>query len=438
MPWYVPVNAKNKGEVPLNAPIGGIRPTINQETFGWLRRPPHCVIKMFCCLQLNRRISLPVGMVRTVLGCLTLLLLLDARSVRGESPLWRKHVILSVKKCYNVAVADITGDGKPDIIANRFNTTMLLIAPNWKLVEIENERRLHVYASGVMDVDGDGDLDYVAAKYSPGLLFWLECPDKPDSQKWPFHVIDDEPDGVHGILLRDLDGDGRLDLVTNSAHSKGPLPQSLLWYKIPDNSRARWTRHLLGNRDAPGRPHYFTSGDFNGDGRVDIAVASSGVSLVGGDWLAWWEAPRKRTDPWTKHLIADHQVGATHVLAGDFNGDNESDFIASMGHGRGVVWFEATHWHRRTILASIREPHCLIAADLDGDGDLDAATISRKDFLAVWFENNGRGKFTVRNIARNQSAYDLCAADMDGDGDFDLIAAGAESDNVVWLENPIR
>ena len=58
--------------------------------------------------------------------------------------------------------------------------------------------------------------------------------------------------------------------------------------------------------------------------------------------------------------------------------------------------------------------------------------------VAVWFKNNGRGKFTVHEIARNQSAYDLCVADMDGDGDLDLIAAGAESDNVVWLENPIR
>lgn len=376
--------------------------------------------------------------VRGVLGCLALLLLFDAGSARGESPLWRKHEILSVRKCYNVVVADFTGDGKPDVIANRFDTTMLLIAPDWKLVEIENKHGIHVYASGVMDVDGDRDLDYVAAKYSPGLLFWLECPDKPDSQDWPFHVIDDKPDGVHGILLRDLDGDGRLDMVTNSAHREGPLPQSLLWYQVPDNPRSRWTSHLLGDRDAPGRPHYFTSGDFNGDGRVDLAVASSGVSLDGGDWLAWWEAPRKRTDPWKKHLIADRQVGATHVLAGDFNGDQTIDFIAAMGHGRGVVWFAGPRWQPHTIQAGIREPHCLVTADLDGDGDLDAATISRTDFLAVWFKNDGRGKFTVHEIARNQSAYDLCVADIDGDGDLDLIAAGAESDNVVWLENPGR
>ena len=57
-------------------------------------------------LRINRRISLPVNMVSGVLGCLALLLLVDARSAKGESPLWRKHVIVSVKKCYNVVVAD--------------------------------------------------------------------------------------------------------------------------------------------------------------------------------------------------------------------------------------------------------------------------------------------------------------------------------------------
>ncbi len=386
----------------------------------------------------------------------------------ADAPGWRKHVILSVKKCYNVVAADFTGDGLTDVMANKVDATMLLVAhakrdcserliglsaptgafgaqnkqplvaPDWKLVEVETTRGIHVYASGAMDVDADGDLDYVAGRYSPGLLFWLECPDAPTRQPWLFHVIDDQPDGVHGILLKDLDGDGRLDMVTNSAHRKGPLPQSILWYQVAQDPRRRWTRNVLGKRTAPGRPHYFASGDFNADGRVDVAVASSGVSLPGGDWLAWWEAPKKRADPWKKHLIADGQVGATHLHAADFNGDGRLDFIASMGHGQGVYWFEAPGWKRHVIDSTLRDVHCLVAADLDGDGDVDAATVSRKDFVAAWFENDGQGRFTRHIIDAKQSAYDMCAADMDRDGDLDLVIAGAESDNVVWLENPVR
>ena len=358
------------------------------------------------------------------------------RSTASEG--WRKHVILSVKKCYNVVASDFTGDGLTDVMANKADATILLVAPDWKSVEVEKTRGIRVYASGAMDVDEDGDLDYVAGQYSPGRLFWLECPDKPTTQPWPFHVIDDRPDGVHGILLKDLDGDGRLDMVTNSAHRDGPLPQSILWYQVAKNPYDRWRLNVLGKGDAPGRPHYFTSGDFNADGRPDVAVASSGVSLRGGDWFAWWEAPEKRSDLWKKHLIADGQVGATHIHAADLNGDKQLDFIASMGHGRGVYWFQAPHWKRHTINATMRDTHCLIAADLDGDGDVDAAAVSRTDFLACWFENNGEGRFTTHVIHRKQSAYDMQAADIDDDGDLDLVVAGAESDNVVWLENPRR
>ena len=354
----------------------------------------------------------------------------------SAKPAWHKHTILSVKKCFNIVAADFTGDGLTDVMANKFDATMLLVAPDWKLVEIENTRKIHVYASDAMDIDADGDLDYVAGRYSPGLLFWLECPAAPAKQPWPFHIIDDEPDGIHGILLKDIDGDGRLDMVTNSAHSKGPLPQSILWYEVPQSPRDRWPRHVLGKGDAAGRPHYFSSGDFNGDGRLDVAVASSGVALPGGDWLAWWEAPAKRTALWKKHPIADDQVGATHLHAADFNGDKQLDFIASMGHGRGVYWFEAPDWKRHALNTTLRDVHCLVAVDLDGDDDVDAAAVSRKDFIAAWFENDGHGRFTQHVIDAKQSAYDLRTADMDLDGDLDLVIAGAESDNIVWLENP--
>jgi len=386
----------------------------------------------------HRRVVIPVlliGLAAALVG--TAPCVAEEATAKGVQ-VWRKHTILAVKKCFNIVAADFTGDGLTDVMANKFDATLLLVAPDWKLVEIESTRDIHVYASDAMDVDADGDLDYVAGRYSPGLLFWLECPDAPAKQPWPFHVIDDDPDGVHGMLLTDLDGDGRLDMVTNSANVKGPLPQSILWYQVPPEPRDRWPRHVLGKGDAAGRPHYFTSGDFNADGRLDVALASSGVALPGGDWLAWWEAPEKRSALWKKHPIADGQVGATHVHAADFNGDTRLDFIASMGHGRGVYWFEAPDWKRHALDSALRDVHCLVAVDLDGDGDVDAATVSRKDFVAAWFENDGHGRFTRHVIDANQSAYDLRAVDMDRDGDLDLLVAGAESDNVVWLENPSR
>jgi hypothetical protein len=78
----------------------------------------------------------------------------------------------------------------------------------------------------------------------------------------------------------------------------------------------------------------------------------------------------------------------------------------------------------------------LQVADIDGDGDLDAVTCARVDKLAVWYENDGRGRFTAHVVGRDQAAYDIRVIDMDRDGDLDFLIAGQDSANVVWYEHP--
>jgi hypothetical protein len=48
----------------------------------------------------------------------------------------------------------------------------------------------------VIDVDADGDPDYIGAVYSPGPVFWLERPTDPLQTPWPYHLVDDEIDGM--------------------------------------------------------------------------------------------------------------------------------------------------------------------------------------------------------------------------------------------------
>ena len=86
--------------------------------------------------------------------------------------------------------------------------------------------------------------------------------------------------------------------------------------------------------------------------------------------------------------------------------------------------------------ATLKQPHCLVAIDLDHDGDVDAATCAYGDKLVMWFENDGKGDFTAHIIGQDQESYDIRAVDIDVDGDLDLLIAGRGSSNVVWYENP--
>ncbi|MEK6236908.1 MAG: VCBS repeat-containing protein, partial [Planctomycetales bacterium] len=291
------------------------------------------------------------------------------------------------------------------------------------------------------DVDGDGDPDWIGAQYKPGHVFWLERPQHPLKDKWKYHLIDDQVNGVHGVLLGDVDLDGKPDLLANSAQPVGKFPNSLAWLKAPSKPRAakQWSRFILADRDAPGLSHYLGHGDVNGDGRPDAASGAKGGPTAEpgtGDWFAWWEAPRNPRGAWKKHLIADQQPGATNIHPADVNGDGKTDFIASRGHGKGVLWFEAPDWKPHDIHPTLEGPHCLTVIDLDGDGDVDAATCAKDDKIVAWFENDGRGKFTTHIIARDQAAYDIRSTDMDADGDLDILIAGQASKNVVWFANP--
>ncbi|MFP6895201.1 MAG: VCBS repeat-containing protein [Roseibacillus sp.] len=379
---------------------------------------------------------------------LTCLLSAVASGAWGDD--WKKHVIKPAGKgMVNSAVAnDWDGDGHPDVIASYDGKVVVLKGPDWK------EYPIHVFEPGksripprdscihstIMDVDGDGDLDFCGSNQT---IFWLECPEKPFSgEPWTYRTIDDEILGTHCLLEGDVNRDGKIDLIANSGReaARTRFPTSLAWLEVPaDPHQAKsWVRHVFADKDAPGASHYAGLGDVNGDGRPDISFAAKGgTKFPGGEWFAWWEQPVDATGVWKKHVLAEGQVGATNILPADLNGDGKVDYLASRGHGKGVLWFAGPNFKLIEIDKEIVSPHCLVAADLDGDGDIDGATCSKDPGgHTVWYENNGTGHFEKHVIGAHQGSYDLRAVDMDGDQDLDLLVAGHTSRNIVWFENP--
>jgi hypothetical protein len=359
-----------------------------------------------------------------------------------SSAAWIRHEVARGYGNFTAIAADFSGDGKPDVVSNDMakRQTWMYVAPDWKPVLLHTG--LNVIHTEAFDVDGDGDMDLIGAQYSPGVVFWLERPTDPIWEPWTYHNIDEfrsgGVNGIHGLMQGDVDRDGKPDIIANSNLAKGSVPESIVWLKAPKNPRAAkaWERYVFAARDAPGLSHYMGFGDVDGDGRPDIASAAK--IAEGGNWFAWWKQPADLKKPWTRQFIATNQPGATNIHIADLNGDKKADFIASRGHGRGVVWYEAPSWREHEIYPGLIGPHSLITGDIDGDGDLDAATAAKDSGVVVWFENDGRGAFRIHHIHEDQSAYDIRLTDMDGDGDLDIVVAGQASENVVWFENRMK
>jgi hypothetical protein len=356
---------------------------------------------------------------------------------RAFDPGWKKHEIWKGEACATAVAADANGDRRPDVFFSAGGKDWLALAPDWQLIELHEgkDRTRGCIHSEVMDVDADGDLDFIGGAR---LVYWLENPgvEALARGKWPFHMVEDRITGVHCVLRGDVDADGTADLITNEFNPSGPLADSLLWFKAPGRGGKPWERHVIAAGDARGGNHYMGLGDLDGDGDNDLACGAKGKPFSGGNWFAWWE--NMGSHPWKKHVIAEGRVGATCILPGDLDGDKDLDLIASCGHGTGVLWFEnrgAGLFVPHEMDPLLSGPHCLTLADFDRDHDLDAATVGKDDFLAVWYENDGKGAFKVHDIDPAQAAYDIRSPDMDGDGDADLLVAGQLSRNVVWYEN---
>lgn len=373
----------------------------------------------------------------------------EALPLTAANRSWKKHTIVdSGTSMVNSAVtSDFDGDGHRDVIASYGGRVVVLRGPNWTPHAIHefsagdsrNRPRDACIHSCLLDVDGDGDQDFVG---SNNTVFWLECPDDPFSgQPWTYRTVDDEIQGTHCLITGDVDGDGRLDLIANSSRSPAQtkFSESVVWLETPKDLKRsdKWTRHVFADQDAPGASHYFGLGDVNGDGRPDIAgAAKGGLAFEGGEWFAYWEQPKDPRKPWKKHLLSEGEIGASNILPGDLNGDGQVDYLASRGHGVGVFWYKGPDFTPVSLDPKIIGPHSLVLEDLDGDGDLDGAACGHfKTGVVAWYENDGKANFTKHVIDVNQGSYDMRAEDMDGDGDLDFLIAGHWSGNVVWYEN---
>ena len=363
---------------------------------------------------------------------------------------WRKHTVVSPGKgaINGVSASDFDKDGEIDVITSVGGQVIVLKGPDWK------EFAVHQFVAGLsrhkprpacihsclMDVDGDGDMDFIG---SNNTVFWLECPEDPFSGKpWKYRTVDDEILGTHCVLAGDVNRDGKVDLIANSFREPNATKfyNSIVWLEVPKNPHAAkgWIRHVFADKDAPGGSHYMGLGDVNGDGRPDIACGAKGTqNFIRGQWFAWWEQGEDATKPWKKHVLATDEEGASNIMPADFNGDGKMDYFATRGHGKGVLWFKGPNFEQIEVDPEIAYPHSLDIADLNGDGHPDAVTCGKqKDGVVKWYENDGKGKFTAHVIGKDQGSYDTRTVDMDKDGDLDILIAGHGSRNVVWYENP--
>ena len=239
-----------------------------------------------------------------------------------------------------------------------------------------------------------------------------------------------DPDVFDCVAIADFNGDGKPDLVTSHRHVVNNAWVGTVSVRLGNGAGGFVTK---SNINIPYLSQSIVTGDFNGDGKVDIATSNSTtISILLGDGAGNFAITNiPLTNGYTLFMVA-----------GDFNGDGKSDLAFTsqtynssmigilLGNGSGS--FGTPNYY-----PGLWYMNHLAAGDFNGDGKIDLAVTNISTMAMHIFQGNGSGGFSMAGTysTGNNPRY-LTVGDFNKDGKSDIVVFNDNGRSIsVFLNN---
>ena len=368
---------------------------------------------------------------------------------------FQAHDIAEIRGGYAVAVADFNNDGRLDVMANSLGVPEVAWHenPNWERHVIVDGVS-SVVNQAIADLNGDG-IPEVAFQSQFAMnpansegLNWVASSQGDPEMGWSTERVDGFPTSHH-VTWADLDGDGELELVNAllvGAESLGPTydqdDASVFWY-----DQDGWNRHVIST-EVPGIIHRVRTVRWDEGDRDQVLVASfEGVGLYRSSGTGAGMTFEKEL------LTSGHdsepapRLGASDVGVGMSSGERIFATVEPW-HGNEVVVYteEMGAWQRRVIFDQVQGGHEVAVADLNGDGRADIIAndnsgVSERNpngtpGVHVFFspDDPATGEWIYSRIESEYGMNGCVSGDMNEDMRPDLVCTG-RGGMIRWYEN---
>jgi len=275
---------------------------------------------------------------------------------KGREGHWQRHIAIDVLDNESPGLADVTGDGKPEILCCSKGYIGYAEA-DWKNpgmpwvfhpVSPKGDYQRFSHGVGCGDINGDGRIDILDKD-----AWWEQPASVANDPVWTRHPFPFAPAAAQ-ILVYDVNGDGLNDVITcHNAHGYG-----LQWYEqVRENGQITFREHVILNKDATknpygvafSQPHSLALVDMDGDGLKDIVTGkrfwahgkngpdpdSNGQAV-----LYWFRLtrPAKGQAEYLPYLVDNDSGVGTQVMAGFVSNRKHPDIV--VGNKKGVFVFE--------------------------------------------------------------------------------------------------
>ena len=361
---------------------------------------------------------------------------------------------------WRVAIGDLDGDGKPDLVVvnNSSNTisvyrniiTSGTITSNSFAAKVDFVTGSSPISIALGDLDGDGKLDIVVGNLnSPTVSVLHNTSISGSITSSSFAAKVDFTVGTYpySVAIGDVDGDGKPDIVVNNEGSStvSVLRNTSIEGSITSSSFATKVDFTTGSNS-----YSVAIGDIDGDGKPDLAIANYVDNIVSvyrnTSTIGIISFAAKVDFTTTDNLGA---LTPWNVAIGDVDGDGKPDLVVSNVGGnttisvlRNTSTIGSVSFAAKVDFTAASRPSNIAIGDIDGDGKPDLAVAnSYLDSTVSVFRNTstiGNVSFAAKVDFKTASPpLSVAIDDIDGDGKPDIVVAIPESNIVSIFRNVI-